>query len=681
MVSAQPEARMENRKITEIRQNIAYWDIQSSALAGSLAGGLLLTLVLFYVGVPIASWHLGMFAGIYLAWGIVCKWRLTPRPIMVRAFEFFPWMLRFALPTVAIAAVGFVLNRNLHDLTVDSLSSYQEPVVALANSWNPILDPYFSEARNHSEQADAERLLGQVQRGVPLNFSFMYHAVATRALGNLQSSKGWNLLWIWLTFSYCMSFANRMGWAAVWRWLFSLVISLNPVVMYQLFTHYQDGPVSSLFVAIILLVMISASGHLNGLGRGAATSLGFILAGMKIVGLGYAIIGLGILGLIELLRCWRKNSLRTLSWGVLTLMCVLYAGDVSRLWILSEHFWGRFMYRLVLYTDPHDAIEVDALSAPSSSGDGLSESDAPEAQNVPPTKAQLEVVEPKRVRLSLASLLGPTRAQVQYPAWKSPFELNWQEFRLFRNMIPDPRSGGMGPMFNLMLLGALLVVGYTLVWQRRVPPVWYLAACLVCLLPLTFVPLHWARWIGHLWILPVLTAFALVNDQLRNAGVRLGVFSLQRMLLCIPRFLLVAVCAVGIFNSLLIGTVSGVGHYRASQVLEAQLDIIEQLDQPLTTYIGWSAASRFWLIDRGLHFHRDYLLGTPYIQLLRTETRVFVSEGEMDRIAADGDMTIRSQLQALRSTVSQEFGDGFGEDIFEVPGSESLNTQASVQAE
>ena len=676
----QHEARIEKRKVTEFSGHIAYWDIQSSALAVSLAGGLFLTLVLFYAGVPITSWHLGMFAGIYFAWGIVCKWRAGPRP-SVRIVDSFPWMLRFALPTLAITVAGFVLNRNLHDLTVDSLSSYQEPVVALANSWNPILDPYFSEADNLSAQGDAERLLGQVQRGVPLNFSFIYHAVATRAFGNLQCSKGWNLLWLWLTFSLCMSFAHRMGWASVWRWMFSLVIALNPVAMYQLFTHYQDGPVCSLFVAIILLVMISACGQLNGLGRGAATSLGFILAGMKIAGLGYAIIGLGLLGLIELIRCWRKSSLRTLSWGMLTLVCVLYAGDVSRLWILSEHFWGRFMYRIVLYTNPHDIDQNDVITSPSSTLETLSESDEAVGQNVSPIKGPPETSESKRVRQSLGSLLGPTSAQVQDRGWKSPFELSWQEFRLFRNMIPDPRSGGMGPMFNLMLLGALMVVGYHLVWRRRTPPMWYFAACLVCVLPLAVVPLHWARWVGHLWILPVLTTYALANDQLLESGIRPGVFSMKRMLLFIPTLLIGTVCCVGMLNSLLIGVVSGVGHHRASQVLDAQLDIIEQLDQPLTAYIGWSAASRFWIIDRGLAFQRDYLLDSPYIQLLRTETRVFVSESELDRISDDGERNLRAELQALKATVSQEFGNGFGEDVFGIPQPVLSNAQAPVRAE
>ncbi|OPZ71337.1 MAG: hypothetical protein BWY82_01753 [Verrucomicrobia bacterium ADurb.Bin474] len=340
--------------------------------------------------------------------------------------------------------------------------------------------------------------------------------------------------------------------------------------------------------------------------------------------MGYAGISIGCLGLGALfLNLMRFRVL--LLWGIVSVITVLWAGHISRYWQISSRMGGAVSTRVSDYSSDR-VIE---------GGGGFGQ-----VEGLSSRSKIMQFI------LSLGSFTHPSPVRSDF---KVPFTIRKDELATFYHLSGEPRAGGFGPMGSgILLLSGL--AGASSLWRFKKGSVGIFFAALMAILPLFFVPVFWARWIGHLWVLFLLLGLPSLANRgsiVVGPGRPLPLFRLfpaRELGVCCARGLVAVAC----LNAMLIGVPYIAGHVAAGRILSAQLEVINKLDQPVTAFFGWSGASRFWLIREGIAFNRNYLVGIPYSRLFRSESRVFFPENALD-LPFDSTRTVRNRMLEIQA--------------------------------
>lgn len=622
-----------------LADGIAFWEHPSIALAVSWAGMIAGTFGLFHSGVSVGVWHAPGWIALYFVVLGCLEWCNRPDNGLRAAIIL--GSLR-GIPTFLFAVIAVVASGRLIDFSVDGISTHQDPVMAMMLGWNPVKDPFFSEVASivGDGGVNPELVYGRVQRGSVLSFSSVTAAVVGTCTGNHESGKAINLIVIPMVFGFAYGCCRRFGVSASWSCFWSLAVSANPVLLYQMASFLQDGLMSAFFGCLLLFAVSWLNGSVSRSSIWIPTCLGLVLSGLKLSGMGYAGISLGCLGLGALLL-HRMRFRMLLFWGILSVVLILWAGDASRFWPVSSRIGGSVSTRVSDYSSDR-VIE---------GGGGFGQ-----VEGLSSRSKIMQFV------LSLGSFTHPSPTRSDF---KIPFTVRRDELMTFYHLSGEPRAGGFGPMGSgILLLSALAVATSILPLRKRSAGL--LFAGLMAILPLFFVPVFWARWIGHLWVcflLAGLPSLARQESIVDCPGRPLPLFRL------FPARELGVFCARGLIavaclNALLVSGPYLSGHIVAGRILRAQLEVIHNLDQPVTAFVGWSGASRFWMIREGIAFNRDYLVGVPYSRLFRSESRVFLPHDVLD-LQFDSTRTIRTRMLEIQAMSKRlQPGQFYAEIIF-----------------
>lgn len=234
--------------------DIARWEHSAIALAISWAGLIAATLLLFRMGVEIGLMHgVGWIAGYFAVLG----WleRHERREVVVRSAAF--RAVRCGVPLCLFAILAILASGHLFDFSVDGISTHQDPVVAMMQGWNPVKDPFFSEAAFlvGKDGVNPELVYGKVQKGCALSFGSISAAVIGSCTGNHESGKAINLTVIPMVFGFAYGCGRRYGGSPVVSGLWALGVSANPVILYQTVSFMQDALVSAFYGSLLLYAM------------------------------------------------------------------------------------------------------------------------------------------------------------------------------------------------------------------------------------------------------------------------------------------------------------------------------------------------------------------------------------------------------------------------------------------
>lgn len=363
-------------------------------------------------------------------------------------FSIIAWLLSLALGSIFI------------EITYDGQNYHMGAILGLAQGWNPILEnigtPYNSRAIwiEHYPKA-----LWQAQSTL---------SVVT---GNIEISKSITMVPCLAACFYLFQFFQDIKKSLFLNIFVVALMVFSPVVVTQSITYMNDGVASAilLFMAFSLFSSLSKNDQ-RGLFISAICLP--ILAGLKFSTLGMALIYLfALLPFIFFIWHWKTNLRALITFTV--------AGFVA---IFLN--WNPYITNTIEHHHPFYPLK----------GPGSIEIMEP---NTPDSMKEMNWVQK---RFAGYFLQGTKTGPLEAPSLKV--------FLQRKNGLNDRRVGGFGPLFGYIF--ALSVISGILLFVRSTSQQKkYVLAFSIPLL--TTILLHpegwWARYVAHLWALPILVAY------------------------------------------------------------------------------------------------------------------------------------------------------------------------------
>ncbi len=421
------------------------------------------------------------------------------------------WLLLFTVLCFffIIASVSLALAGMFYDASWDGQDYHQPAIIALADGWNPVFDPFPSTVTFDSE---APLWIDHYPKA-----SWILGAAIYQVTGFIELGKSVNMVFlvvaILLVFR-ALSEYGRLPFPV--NLLLSALIPLTPVFCYQFLSFYVDDLASCIVItefALAALALVDAKRFIYlpmlGLAIVLAVNIKFTcIAFSFIVAIGFIAFSLA-----------RDKSIAKLVKPVLLLLSAAAIG-------LAVTGFNPYVTNTFAHGHPlHPVFGKEGRDVVTS--------------QKPANFLRMNPVE--SLLYSLFSEGGTDHAQnaegFNPASLKVPFTIAKDEVR-FSNS--DPRAGGFGTMFGGMLILSLLLFAVhcaRLAARKRTRLLFVHAGIIAWILASVLVipDSWWARWIPQLWILPlVIVAMSAGVTGAGDAGgkrsvalVRIPVLALQ----------------------------------------------------------------------------------------------------------------------------------------------------------
>jgi hypothetical protein len=394
--------------------------------------------------IPAAAFALACLSGFALP-GLPSTDRGLSR---LAAITIFPTILIFSL---AVATF-------FYDVSFDGQLYHQDAILRLVRGWNPLLETGPSAHAKVAEHYPKA--------------SWIIAASLQCATGNIETGKALNILLVVASFFVARRALGTTGFMpARGTTLVALLLALNPVSIYQLFSFMADGCLASLLVILVgqMIILTHALSRWDALQLCIAAVL---LGNVKYTGLVYQFV-LGVPWLLFFLWKWRDRAKAVfLSAGVILLLTVFVFG------------YNPYVVNTVHHGDPLYPMLSD------------------EGRDFQAGQVSDEFYRKGRLEKFAMSLFAQSRnSTTDAPALKVPFSVSAGEALAFTTW--DTRFAGWGPLFSGALVIALVMMAF--LWKQRrdafrigvVVILWLLISVFI------FPEPWWARFVPQLWFLPV----------------------------------------------------------------------------------------------------------------------------------------------------------------------------------
>ncbi|MCS7463265.1 hypothetical protein N0M98_24380 [Paenibacillus doosanensis] len=498
-------------------------------------GAMIIPSLLFLLNIPLLPLHVWLAAA-----AAVWTAGLAARTVQVeRPARLFAWAVG---ASCVFFAACFFLSGVFYDLSYDGQAYHQETILHLADGWNPVYDEPLNVPTGHS-----------IWMNHYARASELAAAVLFKATGLIEHSKAINLLAI--AASFLLSLAALLTLKpghAVKAGVAALLLAMNPVSVYQAFSYYVDGLLSSMLVCMIALgcLIFARPGWLL---LTAYTSAMVFAVNIKFTALAYAgVITIGLL--VALYMSEQFGRLKQLfkiaaAGGLAAVLLVGYNPYVTNTITKGHPF-----YPLA----GQDAIDVVKNFTPRNL----------ERMN------RLETIAASYFAVTTGNSSEKLPTQTKLPFTVQPGELTALGD-------PDVAVSGFGPWFSGMLLLSLVVLALAF---RKSPGAAMAAIGVMAVLAVSVLvnpAAWWARYVPQLWLVPVICLW-------------LG-FSLQgRRLLPAASWLLATVMLV---NTAMVTGTYAYHQWDWNQKLRAQLAEVkgasEEKPVPAEFTYSWSNRERF----------------------------------------------------------------------------------------
>jgi len=418
------------------------------------------------------------------------------------AGQYFPQARRrMFLITSAWAVGAFIvfalLNGWIYDTSWDGQNYHYEAILQLTNGWNPFYE--------NPTNAIYFQHLEHFTKGPWLN------AVAFDKLtGNLEQAKAFHMLFMLAAYLLCSAaFSTFRTLKRRWVVLLSVLVVFNPVSLYQIFTFYVDGLMSSLLVIVVSLFILIYRQPSRLLMIALASAI-LIMVNIKLTGAIYAV----ILGAsYSFWFIWHKKQYR-----VELVTCLLVGYFAGVLLVGYNPYITQYIGQFLSTGDPFYPSNLKTF--------------IPLEDNVPSNFGGMSWGEKL-----LTSLVSKSQATKEPSQYKLPFTVALDEILTF--YAPDTRVAGFGPLFGgvLLLTVILLIIAFAR-YRRRLMFGSSLLVLMGAILAsgLSNPEAWWARFVPQLWMLPLLTILLIVSTTPRGKLHRLS--HIIVIILCINQLLI-----------------------------------------------------------------------------------------------------------------------------------------------
>ena len=430
----------------------------------------------FFLTVPLTAFHflLALLITIGLSLLLVKKTRTFTPPEEAKKGDFVKTTIVFILLLLAF----FFLCSQVMDLSRDGRDYHQPGVIALANGWNPVRQPFIDTNDPSVPQGikENELLANHYPRA-----SWITAASVGLLTGSLEGGKLFNFLYLLAAFLVTLNFLSHFQRVPEpTKVIISALVALNPVALYQLFSFNNDGQLASFITITIILgfhyIMFRERKILFFL------LVAFpVLANIKFMGLLYGLMFM-VLAWLTVFVIDRDLQARYIAaLGIAVFLGVVFIGFQP--YITNWIHKGNPLYPAV---GGGEKVRLPAAR--------LIENQVPR-----------EFIQGNRFGKLFYSVFSQSEHRTdQMPRLKLPFYINDEEMSAFNG--EDPRYGGFGPLFGACLcfiVVGLVVVLLVLKARKLVLLFTFIPAGIILISTLINPEAWWARLAPQLWLLPI----------------------------------------------------------------------------------------------------------------------------------------------------------------------------------
>jgi hypothetical protein len=582
---------------------------------------LILTYILYFVGVPISRYHALFFLIGSLIWSLFFfKGKIGLVLIFGSHILFYFFLILVGLFTSRIYSTNW-----------DGVKFSKEVVIGLSCEWNPVNDKDFDMRSELSEKYPALREGNCVSYGHKILAGTILWSIVTRLLDDYESGKAINLMYAIAGFLLLFGLLQKMGFPVGWSSGLSLLCILNPVVSSQLLSFTYDGQIA-VFCAILALLTLRFFQTFSTIDICLFAVVALLTVASKISGIGIvALFGFVIFVrlAVHLFRKSETSRIYLLFSSILILILALIGPDK----VLEPFFGSRA-----------DSYSYSSLSNSYSLEKRF-------GRNV--LRNHPEIANMNGLKQFFRSRFADTRFSVGKPKYSSILTIEEQGLKVYRNAISSPFTGGFGPVFSLcFLLGTLALLLASV--MRRGTILAYYSVMLAILVSLYFSPSFLPRWSHQGWLLPVFGLMALVDRRRMMKDETFAdddlnpIFSLAKDNR-LYRLFTILVLWVILLNGFSVLVLQVGGYLKDRDIIEAQLDLVSKLEQPVSVEFSRYQSTRTWFISHGIDYRVVEDVVPPYIALHKTDTRIAVRDSVFDEIIPDHEIpeTFLSVLDRL----------------------------------
>jgi hypothetical protein len=377
---------------------------------------------------------------------------------------------------------------SLFDFSQDGQAYQQPAVIALANGWNPVYDPYLEKYNPFYKQAMAgNELYANHYTKAP----WITAAAVYLLTGSVESGKLFNFLYpaaaFLITWNFLLRFGRVPGKA---KPVIAALVALNPVALYQLSSYYNDGQLASLLsITLVLAFQYILFGEKKALYFLMLTLP--VLSNIKFTGLIYGAVIVG------------------LAW----LLVFILDRDVQRRFILAMS--ATFLITFFIIGFQPYVTNLASKGNPFYPALRIGEPGKNLLETVNNRQAPASFMRKDRFQKLFYSLFSRSDSNLTHmPKLKIPFLIYHNELAAFN--VTDARYGGFGPLFGSILL--LVIPGAVVLTLKAKGLIkWSSFIPVGIILILTFInpEAWWARLSPQLWLLPLtlIVSFYYLHDK------------------------------------------------------------------------------------------------------------------------------------------------------------------------
>ena len=436
------------------------------------------------------------------------------------------------ISAILIMVFLMYISGMFYDISYDGQVYHQEAVIQLANHWNPFQQYLLKE------QSQSAMLLNHYAKG-----PWVYEAALYTVTGQIEQSKAFNFLV--MAASFLLTFSTMKGsskWSTKQSSLFSLLLALNPVSIYQALSFYIDGHIASLLLCLLALSYRIFVQYDKFVLFGFIMTIA-LLVNVKFTGIVYAIASIGLLGGWLWLSEKKKTCSdlgKTAIIGLILGICVIGYNP----YITNSIFYGHPFYPL--YGAGSNSMDIMTSNSP---------------------KSFLQLNAAQKLYVANFSM-STNKFDIEEPQIKIPFSVTAQELRPFVYGA-DIRIGGFGPWFSGMVVigGIILLLLFIFSKKDALRGVGFVMS--IMLTALINPEAWWARYVPQIWLALICLAIVAWSSN-------------QKVI----RYLGGALAGAAVVNLAIITYPYALGNYYCTQALRQELTEIAMYHNPIKVRFG-----------------------------------------------------------------------------------------------
>ena len=391
---------------------------------------------------------------------------------------------------IIVLVVPFMFTKT-YDLTIDGNTYHKSAIAFIKNGWNPLYETAREFQENNQEviQIPEDSRIDLWMEHYP-KATWIIAAVIYEYTGNIESGKCitiiLNIMLLIILYNCLIKILDKK-----WVYLLCLLTALNPILLVQWYSYYVDGLMGILFaIEILLLMNIKPKEKMNKIEWMCLASIASIMVNIKFTGLLCSGVIAAVYYFYWLIKNRKEKDFMTILKRVTIAFSIVY--------IIAIFLVGANSYTIDHHMPLYPLMgknKVDIIT----------------------TMQPKSFTNKTKIEKFVISLFSKTE-NVTYdnnPTLKFPLRVYRSELEV--NEIPDIRIGGFGPLFAMVMMITIVLLGiglYKLYKNDKNKLIIFALPIISILISMILVgESWWARYIPQFYILPLMSIILLLYEK------------------------------------------------------------------------------------------------------------------------------------------------------------------------